>query len=297
MLRPWCKWTVASGGDSWATTTKREPLFKRWHTHNAWPARHLHNAAFYFSAVNTVSFTSFQWRHNGFRQKRGERQRCERKKYCSSSLQLPCTLSVTGLYCRFGRRKQCSVGEWLSTLQTERVSQGQATKRSVRQRGPRTPPQRSTAAVTPELSPSNNSFAALNNFRHIWISTFSKGLLRAPGRVCEQSKKNQNELSGVRNRSPMWSEKFKGVRKSPGWNQNKLNQFCTLLRLYCCWILHFFLSHSDSILPGNLKKTLIYVLCSDCWCNFYVDSQTDLRWKLCKSPPKKITLWKSHAVF
>ncbi|KAK7169066.1 hypothetical protein R3I93_005153 [Phoxinus phoxinus] len=58
---------------------------------------------------------------------------------------------------RFGQRKRRSVGECLSTSQTERVSQGQATKRSVRQRGPRTPPQRSAAAVTLESSPSNNS--------------------------------------------------------------------------------------------------------------------------------------------
>lgn len=112
---------------------------------------------FYLYAVNTVSFTSFQWQHNGSRQRHGERQLCERKKYCSSSLQLPCTLLVTGLYCRFGQRKRRSVGEWLSTLQTERVSQGQATKRSVRQRGPRLPPQRSAAAVMLEFSPSNNS--------------------------------------------------------------------------------------------------------------------------------------------
>lgn len=112
---------------------------------------------FYLYAVNTVSFTSFQWQRNGSRQRHGERQLCEREKYCLSSLQLPCTLSVTGFYCRFGQRKRRSVGEWLSTLQTERVSQGQATKRSVRQRGPRTPPQRSAAAVTLEFSPSNNS--------------------------------------------------------------------------------------------------------------------------------------------
>lgn len=112
---------------------------------------------FYLYAVNTVSFASFQWQHNCSTQWRGERLLCEREKYCLSSLQMPCTLMVTGFYSRFGQRKRCSVGEWLSTLQTERVSQGQATKRSVRQRGPRTPPQRSAAAVTLELSPSNNS--------------------------------------------------------------------------------------------------------------------------------------------
>lgn len=157
MAKPWCKWTDASGVTAEQQQQNVSHYFKGG-TH----IMHDHHSTFeikgfYLYAVNTVSFTSFQWQHNGSRQRHGERQLCERKKYCSSSLQLPCTLLVTGFYCRFGQRKRRSVGEWLSTLQTERVSQGQATKRSVRQRGPRTPPQRSAAAVTLEFSPSNNS--------------------------------------------------------------------------------------------------------------------------------------------
>lgn len=35
---------------------------------------------FYLYAVNTVSFTSFQWQHNGSTQRHGERLLCERKK-------------------------------------------------------------------------------------------------------------------------------------------------------------------------------------------------------------------------
>ncbi len=158
MAKPWCKWTNASGGVTAEQQQQNVSHYLKSGTH-IMHDRHstFKIKGFYLYAVNTVSFTSFQWQHNGSTQRRGERPLCEREKYCLSSLQLPCTLLVIGFYSRFGQHKRRSVGEWLSTLQTERVSQGQATMRSVRQRGPRTPPQRSAAAVTLELSPSNNS--------------------------------------------------------------------------------------------------------------------------------------------
>lgn len=173
---------------------------------------------FYLYAVNTVSFTSFQWQvwqHNGSRQRHGERQLCESKKYCSSSLQLPCTLLVTGFYSRFGQRKRRSVGECLSTSQTERVSQGQATKEVRPSEGPTHATSKIRSSCHAGVLAKQQQFAALNNFREIWISTFSKGVFASFGWL--RAERNENEVTGVRNWSSKWSEKFRGVRKSISW--------------------------------------------------------------------------------